>query len=160
MCFNNELTGIHCRLNSRYRRSGRSGFTLVELMVVIVLVGLLAGGVSMGVRSYLTTGKQQIAKVQIAKICQALDTYYTSYDRYPSNDEGLEALVQPSDSFPEGILSRLSLDPWNHKYEYIQPGRSGPYEVISYGADGREGGDGANKDISSADVEKEARVQS
>jgi general secretion pathway protein G len=131
------------------------GFTLVELMVVMVLVGLMAGAVTVGVRSYLIVGKQRIARLEVAKVCQALDTYYSAFDRYPNSDQGLEALVTPNEKFSEPLLNKLPIDPWGHRYEYIQPGRKGPYEVICYGADGREGGDGANKDLSSADIEIE-----
>jgi general secretion pathway protein G len=130
----------------------RRAFTLVELMVVIVLIGLLAGAVSLGVRGYLITGKQNIARMEVAKIGQALETFYTAYDRYPANDEGLESLVRPSDKFPDGVLNKTPRDPWGRAYQYNQPGRSGPYEVISYGADGREGGEGADSDITSADL--------
>ncbi len=121
-------------------------------MVVIVLIGLLAGAVSLGVRGYLITGMQNIAKMEVAKIGQALETFYTAYDRFSANDEGLESLVRPSEKFPEGMLNKMPRDPWGHPYQYNQPGRNGPYEVISYGADGREGGEGADSDITSADL--------
>ena len=130
----------------------RGAFTLVELMVVIVLIGLLAGAVSLGVRGYLITGKQNIAKMEIAKIGQALETFYTAYDRFPANDEGLEVLVQPSEKFPEGVLNKMPRDPWGHPYEYNQPGRNGAYDIVCYGADGREGGDGADHDITNAEL--------
>jgi len=131
------------------------GFTLVELMVVIVLIGLLAGVVTMQTRSYLLAGKKSVAKVEIAKICQALDTFYSAFDRYPTNEEGLEVLTQGSDTFDEGLLSKLPRDPWRNRYEYVQPGREAPYEVICYGADGREGGEGADADISSCDLDND-----
>jgi len=134
-----------------------AGFTLVELMVVIVLIGLLAGAVTLATRSYLIAGKQAVAKLEISKICQAIDTYYAAYDRYPSNDEGLEVLARPSEKFDEALLSKMPVDPWGNPYEYIQPGQGVPYEVISYGADGREGGDGADRDISSRDLGDQAR---
>lgn len=119
----------------------RDGYTLVELMVVIVIIGLLAGVVSVSVRSYLIRSKQNVARMEIAKICQALDTFYSEFDRYPTSEEGLEALVEESAAFPDGLLNRLPQGPWDHAYEYLQPGREGPYEVISYGADHREGGE-------------------
>ena len=133
----------------------RIGFTLVELMVVIVIIGLLAGAVTFSVRSYLIRSKQNVARMEISKICQALETYYTAYDRYPTSEEGLDVLASPSDEFPDGILTKVPRDPWGNPYEYIYPGRRSAYEVISYGADGREGGDGADRDISSEELVRE-----
>ena len=135
---------------SERRGPRRSAFSLVELMVVIVIIGLLAGTATVGVRSYLVRSKQSVAKSEIAKIVQALETYYAEYDRYPTSDEGLEALTTPSDEFTDGLLTQLPSDPWGNAYEYLNPGRDTAFEVISYGADGREGGDGAEKDFSSA----------
>ena len=135
---------------SRHRRA----FTLVELMVVIVIIGLLAGAVTLGVRSYLVAGKQNVAKMEIANICQALETFYSAYDRYPSNDEGIELLAKPGERFVDGLLSKVPRDPWGRAYQYNQPGRGRPYEVICYGADGREGGVGADQDITSADSDR------
>lgn len=134
------------------RRLGRRGFTLVELMVVIVIIGLLAGAVTFSVRGYLIRGKQSVARYEISKICQALETYYTAYDGYPANEDGLETLAEESAKFPEGILNKVPHDPWGHLYEYIHPAVDSAFEVISFGADGREGGEGADRDISSKDL--------
>lgn len=136
-----------CRHPSR-----RAGFTLVELMVVIVIIGLLAGVVTISVRSYYIRSRQNIAKLEIAKICQALDTYYGQFDRYPTSEQGINALVEKSKAFPDGLLNKLPVDPWGHPYEYHIPGRTSAYEILSYGADHREGGTGADTDISSADL--------
>ena len=144
------------RRRAARRLPHRSAFTLVELMVVIVIIGLLAGAATLGVRSYLVAGKQNVAKMEIANICQALDTFYATYDHYPTNDEGLQVLVEPSEQFVDGILSKFPRDPWRNPYQYNQPGRNGPYEVICYGADGREGGAGAESDISSDKMEIQA----
>ena len=110
-----------------------------------------------GVRGYLLAGKQNVAKLEVSKIVQGLETYYTLYDRYPTNEEGLDALVEPSDKFPDGILSRVPRDPWGRPYEYARPGRGGPFEVLSLGADGREGGDGGDADVGSDDLGPDAR---
>jgi general secretion pathway protein G len=139
--------------DGKQRRRLRRAFTLVELMVVIVIIGLLAGAVTLSVRSYLIASKQNVARMEISKICQALDTFYAAYDRYPSNEQGLEALVARTDKFPDGLLNRLPRDPWGNGYEYNHPGRNNPYEVISYGADGHEGGEGADRDISSENLQ-------
>ena len=133
-------------------RHHRQAFTLVEIMVVIVIIGLLAGAVTMSVRSYLVAGKQNVAKMEITNITQALQTFYSTYDRYPSNEEGLEALAAPSDQYVDGLLSKVPVDPWKNSYQYNQPGRKGPFEVVSFGADGREGGEGADRDISSDEL--------
>lgn len=138
------------------REKSRRGFTLVELMVVIVIIGLLAGVVTMSVRSYLIRSRQNVAKLEIAKICQALDTFYSHFDKYPANEKGIGALTEKSTAFPEGLLNKMPLDPWGHPYEYQSPGRKGAYEVISYGADHREGGTGADTDISSDDENRPA----
>jgi general secretion pathway protein G len=121
-------------------------------MVVIVIIGLLAGAVTISVRSYLIRGKQSVAQLEIAKICQALDTYYSQFDRFPTNDEGISALVEKSEAFPDGLLNKVPVDPWGHQYEYIYPGRETPYEVLCYGADHQEGGTGADRDLSNVDV--------
>ncbi len=131
----------------------RCAFTLVELMVVIVIIGLLAGSVTVSVRSYLIRGKQSVAAMEIAKICQALDTYYTVTDKFPTTDQGIAVLAEKGDEFPDGLLNKMPKDPWGNEYIYQNPGREAPYEVICYGADNQEGGEAADKDISSANVE-------
>lgn len=136
------------------RTARAAGFSLVELMVVIVIIGLLAGTVTVGVRSYLIRSKQNIARTEISKICQALESFYLEYDRYPTNDEGLDVLVEPSERFPEPLLDRLPNDPWKNPYAYLETGAAPPYEVACYGADGREGGEGADADISSKNLEQ------
>lgn len=141
---------IHKRWNV-----GRWAFSLLELMVVLVILGLLSGIVVFKTRSYLVLSKQNATKVEIAKIREALETFYAVCDRYPTNEEGLAALVQPNEKFSEGLLNKVPRDPWGNPYQYNNPGRNGPYEVICYGGDSREGGDGANLDISSDDEQNQ-----
>ena len=134
--------------SSWYRRNRRSAFSLIEVMVVIVIIGLLSGVVTLSVRSYLIRSKQNIAKLEISKISQALETYYTAYDKYPTSAEGLDVLAKPTEEFPDGLLTFLPRDPWDNPYEYFCPGRTMPFDIICYGADHREGGSGADKDLS------------
>ena len=124
-------------------------------MVVIVIIGLLSGVVTISVRSYLIRSKQNVARLEIAKINGALDTFYGEFDRYPTNEEGLEVLVEPSAAFPDGLLNKLPTDPWGNAYEYHSPGRNSPYDVICFGADNREGGTAADADLSSEDQQKD-----
>lgn len=130
----------------------RRAFTLVEMMVVLVILGLLTGAVTLSVRGYLITAKQNMAEVEISKVCEALETFYTMHDRYPTIQEGLEILTRPSEKFAEQILESVPSDPWGHPYEYVSPGKSRPYDVLCYGADHKEGGAGADKDVTSDDV--------
>lgn len=134
---------------SRHASRGR-GFTLMEMMVVLVLIGLLAAVVAINVRSYLVKGRQTAARADIAVIEQALATFYAEYGRYPNTQEGLEVLVRPTERLPDPPLLKFPRDPWGRPYVYTAPGRTGPYEVICYGADGRERGEGADADITSA----------
>jgi len=136
-------------------RTTRRGFSLVEVLVVMVIIGILASLVVFRTRSYLIVSKQNAAKVEIARLVQALETFYSVHDRYPSNDEGIEVLATKSDQFPDGILNKTPDDPWRHAYQYNSPGENGPFEVICLGADGREGGEGADRDIHSDDLDKQ-----
>ncbi|NQU74916.1 MAG: type II secretion system major pseudopilin GspG [Planctomycetes bacterium] len=144
-------TASTCPNPRRFRR----GFSLVEIMIVVVIIGLLAGVVSINVRSYLTKAKQNTARQEIATIVTALETFYATYSRYPSNDEGLTVLTEPGEKIPEPLLTGKPKDPWGLLYQYNSPGSdNSPYEVICYGADGHEGGDGANADINSHELKE------
>jgi general secretion pathway protein G len=134
---------------SEKRQNARRAFSLVEIMIVIVIIGLLAGVVTINVRSYLTRAKQNAVRQDIAVIVQGIDSFWAVYSRYPTNEEGLTILANPSEKMAEPPLSSEPLDPWGRPYQYNSPGTSGPYEVVCLGADGREGGDGADMDISS-----------
>ena len=142
--------------NKQRARRPRSGFSLVELIVVMVIIGLLAGLVVFRTRSFLIASKQNAAKGEISRLVQAIEVFYSAYGRYPTNEEGLEILTQPSDEFADGLINKTPLDPWHHPYVYNNPGQKSAFEVICLGADGREGGEGANKDISNEDLDQEA----
>lgn len=128
-------------------RRGRRGFSFIEVMVVVVIIGLLAGAVTMKVAGYMDTAKVNRAKSDLATIVAAVEAYYLANSRYPSNEDGLKNLP---------LKNRV--DPWGAAYEYNSPGQKGEaFEVISFGADGREGGEGINADIYSwqlGDAEK------
>lgn len=127
------------------------GFTLVELMVVIVIIGLLATVVIVNVLPSQDRAMKEKAKADIALIEQAVEMYRLENFNYPP---GLDALRTPPSEAAQtgryrqgGYLKRLPNDPWDRPYQYRAPGRDGPFEVFSYGADGQEGGDGENADI-------------
>ena len=127
----------------------RAAFSLVELIVVMVILGMLAGLVAVRTRGYLIKSKQSAVETELAAIVKAVETFYSVQSRYPTSDEGLEILTQDLEGFPGGILKKVPVDPWDRPYEYFSPGSNEPYEVVCLGADGREGGDGENKDFSS-----------
>ena len=124
----------------------RSGFTLVEIMIVVVIIGLLAGVVTYATTGYLDKAKREKARTDIVVYSGAIDSFQLDQGRYPSNQEGLSLLV------PKWIKA-VQKDPWGRPYQYVQPGKTAPYEVICYGADGRAGGSGSDADISSADLD-------
>jgi len=146
-CKENREQGLGGRVLGLRNKKRRLAFTLLELMVVVVIIGLLAGLVTVRVRSYLVLSKQNAAKVEISKMVDALEAYYAVHNRYPTNEEGLAALVEQTPKFPDGLLNKVPTDPWDNDYVYNCPGRSAAYEIICYGADGREGGEGENADI-------------
>jgi len=111
-------------------------------MVVVVIIGLLAGAVAIKVSDYVDKAKINRARADIATIVTAIDAFNAEHSRFPTNDEGLSVLSLKHAS--------TMTDPWGRKYQYSQPGpESEPYEVITYGADGRQGGEGVNADIAS-----------
>ncbi len=131
----------------------RHAFSLVELIVVMVILGMLAGLVAVRTRGYLISSKQNAAKAEIANIVKAIETFYADQGRYPTTDEGLEVLAEGTDTWPDGFLNKVPRDPWKNSYEYVSPGTTEPYEVLCLGADGREGGEGENRDFSSESLD-------
>ena len=136
-------------VHSPQPQARRSGFSLVEIMIVIVIIGLLAGTVTLSARGYLIKAKQNTARKEIATIVNVLEAFYATYGRYPTSDEGLAILTRASEKLPEPLLKGEPIDPWDHPYQYKVPGPAGPYEVVCLGADGSEGGEGGDADISS-----------
>ena len=129
------------------------GFTLIELLVVMVIIGLLAALVGPRFIRQEEKAKIRAAKAQIELLGTALDTFRLDVGRYPSSDEGLEALrTKPGglERWDGPYLKKdLHLDPWGKAYAYRSPGEHGPYDIVSYGADGASGGEGDNRDITS-----------
>lgn len=139
----------------------RAGFTLIEILVVLIIIMTLAGIVTVNVIRHQSESRVKAAQLQIRQFEDALRIYRIEQGRYPTQAQGLEALVRRStrepipQNYPEdGYLARnfVPLDPWGNEYIYVSPGRGGePYEIISYGSDGEPGGTGEAADISSAD---------
>ena len=140
--------------SGRLRRAAQRGFTLVELLVVITIIGLIMGLVGPRVLNYLTESKAKAAKIQIESLSSALDLYFLDVGRYPTTSEGLTALVRRPGStaswngpYLKGGL--VPADPWGNPYVYRSPGQHGTYDILSYAADGTEGGTGSATDITS-----------
>jgi general secretion pathway protein G len=133
----------------------RIAFTLVELMVVVVIIGIMATVVTLQVSDYLVTAKQNVAKSELATMRSAIELFFMENDRYPTTDEGLAILTKQTARHPNGMLSSDLKDPWNREYVYVYPGVNGPYELVCFGADGQEGGSGADQDISTANLQND-----
>jgi len=132
------------------------GMTLIEILVVLVLIGIVMGIVGGNFIQRGEKAKRDAAKIEIGQIGQTLDLFKLEVGRYPSQQEGLQALVaQPAGvnnwNGPYWKKPTIPKDPWGNEYLYVFPGAHGAYDLISYGADGKEGGDGADKDITSWD---------
>jgi general secretion pathway protein G len=134
-------------------------FTLLEMLFVFILIGLLASLVTVNARHYLVKGKQNAARAEISSICTALETFNSTFGRYPTNEENLAILSQKSEKFPDPLLKQIPVDPWGHPYQYNTPGKRDAYEVISFGADGHSGGTGADADISSTNLKEPASTR-
>ena len=140
------------------RRAAKRGFTLIEILVVIVILGVLAALIVPNVISRPDEARATVARSDIAAIMSALKLYRLDNQRYPSAEQGLAALVArpeqppiPSNWKPGGYLEKLAKDPWGHPYVYLNPGIKGEIDVYSTGADGAPGGTGQDADIGSWD---------
>jgi general secretion pathway protein G len=149
------MTGLHDR-RRRHRRArrGEAGFTLVEILVVITIIGLIMALVGPRVLNYLAESKVKAARIQVESFSGALDLFYLDNGRYPTSSEGLAALSQRPGSVEtwNGPYLRggaVPNDPWGHAYVYRSPSEHGAYEIVSYGSDGQEGGTGTAADITS-----------
>lgn len=137
---------------ARGSRDRSAGFTLVELLVVLVILGLIMALVGPRVLGYLSSSRTRAAALQVSSFKSALDLYFLDVGRYPTKSEGLKSLVER----PGGVngwngpylqQSTVPADPWGNPYQYAVPGTKGPYRIMSYGADGTTGGTGNDADI-------------
>lgn len=129
------------------------GFTLLEMLVVLVIIGLLTSYVAPRFFSQVGRSEVKVAKAQIEAFSKALDQYRLDVGSYPTTEQGLAALVTPPVRVARWhgpyLAKALPQDPWGNNYAYFAPGRAGEYEILSYGQDGKPGGQDGNADISS-----------
>jgi general secretion pathway protein G len=142
------------RASRRTRRRSERGYTLVEILVVITIIGLLMALVGPRVLNYLTESKVKTARIQIQSFASALDLFYLDAGRYPTSAEGLAVLVRPTTGItawngPYLKGGTVPNDPWGKPYQYRSPGEHGAYDVVSLGSDGQDGGTGTAADITS-----------
>jgi general secretion pathway protein G len=149
------------------KRKRKSGFTLIEIMVVVMIIGMLSALVGVRVFSIWEKSKRKGSVAQMKNFETALSAYRLDNGHYPTTEQGLDALIkQPTiepvpRNYPHGGYlgaSEVPMDPWGNPYVYFSPGLNGEdFSIISYGADGVEGGEGDNKDVDSSNLDKEAR---
>ena len=146
--------------HGRYPKRRQRGFTLIEIMVVVIIIGILAAIVAPNVIGNVDKANVTKARTEIRALESALKLYRLDNFQYPSSEQGLEALVvRPNDPNlrnwnPRGYMERnnLPVDPWGNPYQYLNPGNNGEIDVYSFGADGRPGGDEHNADIGNWDL--------
>jgi general secretion pathway protein G len=141
-------------LRNAPRRLVQAGFTLIELMVVLVIIGVLAALIVPNVLDRADDARATAAKTDVNNLMQALKLYRLDNQRYPTAEQGLQALVARPGAGPAPMnwkqyLERLPNDPWGRAYQYLNPGVKGEIDVMSYGADGQPGGEGKNADVGS-----------
>jgi len=130
----------------------QKGFTLLELLVVLGIIAMLAGIVGPQVMKHMGESKTKAAKVQIEDLAATLDMYKLDIGSYPTSEEGLQALIESPDSAkrwngPYLRKNKIPLDPWQHEYHYASPGEHGKFDLFSWGADNKEGGEGEDQDL-------------
>ena len=129
------------------RKGLQRGFTLIEIMVVVIILGILVSLIAPNVFGVLDDAEVTATQIQIRNLGVALDTYRMNHARYPSTQEGLEALLNPPGR-DRGYIDSIPKDSWNNEFQYRSPGeRGGDYDLWSYGRDGQDGGDGLDADI-------------
>ncbi|MEX8494820.1 type II secretion system major pseudopilin GspG [Sphaerotilus sp.] len=136
------------------RHAAQRGFTLIELMVVLVIIGVLASLIVPSVLDRVDEAKVTAARTDVNSLMEALKRYRLDNQRYPTSEQGLQALVTKPTTGPippnwKPCLDKLPNDPWGRAYQYANPGVKGPIDVFSYGADGQAGGEGKDADIGS-----------
>ena len=132
----------------------QTGFTLLELLVVLGIIAMLAGLVGPQVMKHMVEAKVKAAKVQIEDLAQTLDMYKLDVGSYPTSEQGLDALIEAPDGAqrwngPYLRKAKVPLDPWNNEYKYTSPGEHGKFDITSLGADGKDGGEAEDKDLNS-----------
>ena len=131
----------------------RAGFTLLELLVVMVIIGLLAGYVGPKLFGQIGKSEVKVTRAQIDGLAKALDQYRIDTGRYPTSEQGLAALTARPANEPKWagpyLAKSIPKDPWGNDYRYVSPGEHGDYDLLSYGRDGRPGGDGEDADLTS-----------
>lgn len=128
------------------RRGSQSGFTLIEIMVVVIILGILVSLIAPNIFGVLDDAEVTATRVQMRNLEVALDTYRMNHSRYPTTEEGLEALLKPPGR-DRGYINSIPRDSWDNEFRYRSPGQNGDYELYSLGRDGQEGGTGLDADI-------------